>query len=346
MAMTFKVEPRHVGMFGARGILAPLYQRQATQLALEERERSQRSQFEQAKALIEQRAQLQQQLQGPLREAQIGEIEARTGQREFELGEAEELSKLKGETLEALQQPDLSEAERGQVWRRYMVGMGRMPAQEQQYAPPTPTFFVDPETGLPAREDGRLISVPGRVMRPLADAGALKTGRINIATRASREISAKYNPESKRGIRRDYSGIDWDASAMRALGSEGTGFLGLGKIFGMKPDDLVDNIMQVMSTPATTTDPTTGAVSEDVAEFERRAGLVAAFREKLADEPEGRSKEKMREILQDMENAMTNARLLSSEKAQTMLSRPGATPTFEEQQAPPESEPIWKNWTP
>jgi len=57
--ISFKLEPRHVEMFGPTGILAPLYARQQTKMALAEKERQQQSEFEQMKALNEQRAQLE-----------------------------------------------------------------------------------------------------------------------------------------------------------------------------------------------------------------------------------------------------------------------------------------------
>lgn len=89
MPIDFNVRPRHVEMFGAQGILRPLYQRQAQKFALTEQQRQEQSQFEQMKAL----AQLRANLRRPVEEAQIEAQKAQTAYyrtrqeaSEFELG--------------------------------------------------------------------------------------------------------------------------------------------------------------------------------------------------------------------------------------------------------------------
>lgn len=91
--VTFKVEPRHVQMFGAQGILAPLYQRQATKLALAEKERESQAQYEQLKALTQMRAQVEAQLQEPYWKAQIERLGAET---EYERARTGELTRQSG----------------------------------------------------------------------------------------------------------------------------------------------------------------------------------------------------------------------------------------------------------
>lgn len=144
--MTFRVEPRHVTMFGARGILAPLYQRQAAQTALAERERRQQAQFEQAKALTELRARLQEQIRAPLQEAQIERLGTQQELAEFQLGELQQQRDVRQEfeplILDARRKGD--RAEEGRLYREYMFRLtGELPQEQQQRE----RIWYNPETG-------------------------------------------------------------------------------------------------------------------------------------------------------------------------------------------------------
>lgn len=350
MPIDFNVKPRHVQMFGAQGILAPLYQRQATKLALQEEERRSQSRFEQMKALTELRARLQRQAGAPMEQARIGQMGAAQELSEFRLGQAQADEELISQFGAATTQEERNSIAQ-QILARGGNLQGLMPTQERQFAPPRHTFMIDPETGMPLIDEvtGKQISVPGTAKFLPGDTGALKTSRISLASRKLKELSAKYNPESKREIRMDYSGLDWNSRAIKSIGIERAGAFGFAKgVVGGGRDDLMNNIMQVMATPATITDPNTGAVSEDTAEFNRRANIIARFRAEIMDDPEGKSKEKLKEVLHNMEEMMTNARILSREEAQVMQSQTWGSPSPDnENLAPPDmTGGIYNTWTP
>lgn len=327
MPIDFNIRPRHVQMFGKQGILAPLYQRQATQTALAEEERRSQSRFEQMKALTELRSKLER----PLKQAQIEQ--ARSGQnlREFQL---EQLQAGAGyEQAERTAVTDFSQryaAEptqegKDRIAREEYIRRGYIPGEQQQgqqVRPPTSTFIGDPETGLPLRdEQGKLISVPGTMKYPPKGGGS-QVSRLNLADRTLKTMRARYNRDSKPSVRFDYSDIDWDSRPMKSLGVERAGVFGMGGgIVGGGRIGWMDNIMSVMATPATVAD-STGQIVPDRTEYSRRANIIENFRAELEDEPKSSSKEKMKQLLHDMERAFNESVQLSSEEGQTYLSQP------------------------
>jgi len=335
-------------MFGAQGILAPLYQRQAQKFALAEEERRSQSQFEQMKALKQLEANLQMQIQAadPYRQAQTGAETARTEYYQAQLPGIKAESEREQGRLQAIRGYATAKDDKERAyWGRQIIayssgvqGLLEQPADVQKKA----MVPILDEQGLPTggfewKEDYQ--SPPAGY---LTGAQGVSTARLSLSDRMLRGIRDKYNPKSDRDVRRNYSGINWDAPAMKSLGVERAGILGVGagQVGGGRMD-WMDNIMQTMATPATAID-STGMVVPDENEFNRRATIIENFKTALQDEPEGASKEKMRTILRDMQRAMNEAMKLSSEEGQLYLSNPQAQP-----QQPTEEE--WSplnTWTP
>jgi len=157
--ITFRLEPRHVEMFGPTGILAPFYARQQTKMALAEKERQQQSEFEQMKALTELRARLE------------GELQAAGPQGQYYLSmaarqKAEEAAIDRQERIQADYIARMAQAktpqEKAQLWQEYM--MTNFP---ERYAPLEPQRVSEPrEFSVVLDEQGRPQLVPGQIHWP------------------------------------------------------------------------------------------------------------------------------------------------------------------------------------
>ncbi len=348
MPIDFNIKPRHVGMFGAQGILQPLYKRQAQKMALAEKEREERSRFEQMKSLKELEAKLQQGLREPLEKARMGQLGASQKYDEYRLGQAQQ-EDVATQDFAKRYAAGTSEERAGIVRQEFARrGMlGGLVEQGQQYRPPTPTFIIDPKTGMPvvSEETGKPVSVPGTA-KFLPSGRGSQVSRLNLADRTLKGMRARYNRDSKSGVRFDYSDIDWDSPAMKSLGVERKGVFGIGEgAIGGGRIGWMDNIMNVMATPATVID-STGRVVPDETEYGRRANIIDGFRAKLGDESESSSKEKMKQLLHDMERALKESIELSSEEGQIFLSQP--TQMMPQQRIVGEeaTESPYKTWTP
>lgn len=143
MPISFDVKPRHVRMFGAQGVLAPLYQRQATKLVLQEEERRSQSRFEQMKALTELRTRLEQ----PFQRAQIERLGVQTELGKLQLGQLREedvaTEDFAQRWVAAPTQQEKTAIVQQEFARRGML-QGLMPTGEQQQKE---RIWWNPETG-------------------------------------------------------------------------------------------------------------------------------------------------------------------------------------------------------
>jgi len=190
MAVSFKVEPRHVQMFGAQGILAPLYQRQAQKMALTEQQRQEQAQFEQMKAL----KQLQADLERPFREAQIEAQKAQTAYYQERLpGVQAEVEREQGRNQAisdfavATTQEEKDDAARRII--AYSGGVqGLLEQQPQEYEYP-------------------VISAEGEELRRIRSTGRpIELGYPSAALLRQQQQPTGLTFEQKRGLRKDITG--------------------------------------------------------------------------------------------------------------------------------------------
>ena len=157
--ITFRLEPRHVEMFGPTGILAPLYARQQTKMVLAEKERQQQSEFEQMKALTELRARLESELQAAGPQGQYYLAQAA-----FEQARVNEINRQAREQADYATKMGQAKTpqEKAQLWREYM--MTNLP---ERYAPPKPQRVSEPrEFSIILDEQGKPQLVPGQIHWP------------------------------------------------------------------------------------------------------------------------------------------------------------------------------------